>query len=90
MGLVAPWHVGSSRTRDQTRVPCIGKWILNYCATREVLPTAFDVTGLKLAWGTGAPQLVFRFLTKGISPCIVELVCSWGKASLGFPIPTPY
>ena len=23
MGLVAPWHVGSSWTRDQTHVPCI-------------------------------------------------------------------
>ena len=35
-GLVAPWHVGSSRTRDQTCVPCIGRWILNHCATRDV------------------------------------------------------
>ena len=35
MDLVALWHVGSSRTRDQTRVPCIGRWILNHCATRE-------------------------------------------------------
>ena len=37
-GLVAPQHVGSSRTRDRTRVPCIGRRILNHCATREVLP----------------------------------------------------
>ena len=29
-------HVGSSRTRDQTHVPCIGRQILNHCATREV------------------------------------------------------
>ena len=36
MGLVALWHEGSSRTRDRTRVPCIGRWILNHCATREV------------------------------------------------------
>ena len=36
-GLVAPWHVGSSRTRDQTNAPCIGRRILNHCATREVL-----------------------------------------------------
>ena len=35
-GLVALWHVGSSWTRDQTRVPCIGRRILNHCATREV------------------------------------------------------
>ena len=34
-GLVAPRHVGSSRTRAQTRVPCIGRRILNHCATRE-------------------------------------------------------
>ena len=38
MGLVAPRHVGSSRTRARTRVPCIGRWILNHCATREALP----------------------------------------------------
>ena len=33
--LVAPRHVGSSRARAQTHVPCIGRWILNHCATRE-------------------------------------------------------
>ena len=34
-GLVAPWHVGSSWNRDRTHVPCIGRWILNHCTTRE-------------------------------------------------------
>ena len=34
-GLVAPRHVGSSQTRVRTRVPCIGRRILNHCATRE-------------------------------------------------------
>ena len=34
-GLVTPRHVGSSRTRARTRVPCIGRRILNHCATRE-------------------------------------------------------
>ena len=34
-GLVAPQHVASSQTRAQTRVPCIGRRILNHCATRE-------------------------------------------------------
>ena len=35
--LVASQHVGgSSQTRDQTRVPCIDRWILNYWITREV------------------------------------------------------
>ena len=36
MGLVAPWHVGSSQTRAQTHVLSIGWRILNHCATREV------------------------------------------------------
>ena len=34
-GLVAPRHVGSSQTRDRTRVPCIGRQTLNHCTTRE-------------------------------------------------------
>ena len=34
--VVAPWHVGSSRTRAHTRVPYIGRRILNHCTTREV------------------------------------------------------
>ena len=28
-------HVGSSQTRARTPVPCIGRQILNHCATRE-------------------------------------------------------
>ena len=35
-GLVAPRHVGSAQTRARTRVPCIGRRILNHCTTREV------------------------------------------------------
>ena len=31
-------HVGSSRTGARTRVPCIGRQTLNYCATREAPP----------------------------------------------------
>ena len=44
MGLVALWHVRSSQTRDQTCVPCIGRWILNHSATREVLYSVFKIT----------------------------------------------
>ncbi|XP_049550689.1 putative tetratricopeptide repeat protein 41 isoform X4 [Orcinus orca] len=36
-GPAAPRNVGSSRTRAQTRVPCIGRRTLNHCATREAL-----------------------------------------------------
>ena len=35
-GLVAPHHVGSSRNRAQTHVPCIGRWVLNHCSMGEV------------------------------------------------------
>ena len=34
-GPAALRQVGSSRTRARTRVPCIGRQILNHCATRE-------------------------------------------------------
>ena len=34
-GPAALQHVGSSQTRARTRVPCIGRQILNHCATRE-------------------------------------------------------
>ena len=37
MDLVAPWHVGSSRTRDRTSIPCIARRILNSWTTREAL-----------------------------------------------------
>ena len=37
MGLVALRHVGSLWTRARTCVPCIGRWILSHCATREAL-----------------------------------------------------
>ena len=43
-GLVALRHVGSSQTRARTRVPCIGRQILNHCATREALQS-FSING---------------------------------------------
>ena len=36
IGLVALWHVGSSRTRDRTHVSCLGRQILIHSAIREV------------------------------------------------------
>ena len=49
MGLVAPRHVGYSRTRDRTCVPCIGRRILNHCATREVPPLFLLISFLLLS-----------------------------------------
>ena len=40
-GSVAPQHVGSSQTRAQTSVPCIGRQIPNHCTTREAPPCPF-------------------------------------------------
>ena len=34
--LIAPWQVGSSQSKDWTRVPCIDRWILMHCTTREI------------------------------------------------------
>ena len=34
-GFIALRHVGTSQTRARTRVPCIGRQILNHYATRE-------------------------------------------------------
>ena len=42
-GLAAPRHVGSSWTRARTCVPCIGRQILNHCATREVPRIVFNL-----------------------------------------------
>ena len=41
-GLVAPRHVGSSQTKDQACVPCIGRLILNHQTTRESLSLIFN------------------------------------------------
>ena len=45
-GPVAPWHVGSSQTRARTRVPCIGRQILNHCANREAPDVVFKMAGV--------------------------------------------
>ena len=49
-GLVAPRHVGSSRTRAQTCVPCLGRQILNHCATREALDTFLIKIFFSFSW----------------------------------------
>ena len=57
-GLVAPRHVGSSQTRAQTRVPCIGRQILNHCATREAQKVLFLKADCKYAGGNLKTELV--------------------------------
>ena len=54
MGPVALRHVGSSQTRARTRVPCIGRQILNHCATREAPLCVFVLFGPSTNWMTPA------------------------------------
>ena len=41
--LVAPRHVESSRTRNRTCVPCVGRQVLFHCASREVPPSSYGI-----------------------------------------------
>ena len=68
-GLVAPQHVGSSRTRARTRVPCISRRILNHCATREAPSTQFLKTN----------NPVFVELGRGVTRWFSEGTCKLGQ-----------
>ena len=60
MGLVALRHVGSSRTRARTHVPCIDRRILNHCATREA-PGLFLVQSGPRHPGSSKPSDQYHF-----------------------------
>ena len=62
MGLVVPRHVGSSRTRARTHVPCIGRWILNHCATREAPLVSYCC---KIFHSVHPPPLLVHFARGG-------------------------
>ena len=94
MGLVAPRHVGSSWTRARTRVPCIGRRILNHCATREI-PNLFLYLILFLTIHIEAFEFsgsvfsaVFKILVKEASrsenpsQCSVFCICNLSTAHL--------
>ena len=81
-GPVAPRHVGSSQTRARTRVPCIGRQILNHCTTREALVNfkyiqRVDVLLREL--NSRRHHCVFCYqLTKHLAvsaSCVLELSC---------------
>ena len=63
-GPAAPRHVGSSQTRARTRVPCIGRQILNHCATREAPRLCFCMwLLLHLSWHHLLIRLPFLYGT---------------------------
>ena len=80
-GLVAPWHVRSSRSRARTHVPCIGRWILNHCATREALSTLHNcllLTALSRPFGPGILE-AWATDTGVFSPGVSMLVSKCGS-----------
>ena len=79
-----PWHVGSSWTRARTHVPCIGKQILNHCATREA-PNLFSLIRLcqvkrQLTTNLFSVSMDLPALDKS-SKCNHILCGLWGLAS---------
>ena len=87
-GLAALRHVGSSQTRARTRVPCIGRWILNHCATREVPKNNF----LRLRCITDRRKVVtytvYLFLALNSDPTVTQDNLGPDLAS-GCPCPPP-
>ena len=74
-GLVAPQHVGSSRIRDRTHVPCIVRWILNHCTTREALWGSFFVFFKLIA--------TYLFIYLFIFSCVGSSFCARAFSSCG-------
>ena len=76
-GLVAPKHVESSQTGNRTQVSCIGRWILNHCATREVQRALYCLRylhrflGLGLSWKSKILHCVFQLISE-----IYLLICT--------------
>ena len=69
--------MGSSQTRARTRVPCIGRRILNHCATREFPESALLPSQAWLAEANCCPVLGW-----GGSPrCGLHLGFVWGGPS---------
>ena len=61
LGLSCLQLVESSQTRDRTRVPCIGRWILYHWTTREVLWVLLTVHAHR-----GIPHLTGDFALPGL------------------------
>ena len=71
-GLVTPQHVGSSQTGARTRVPCIGKQILNHCATREALFFFFNKFIYLFIFGCVGVRAFFSCSERGLLFVVVR------------------
>ena len=66
-GLVAPWHVWPSQTRDWTHVFHIGRWILHHWATMEAQKSFLSRTAILISGsplGTSCFKSFFFFFCK--------------------------
>ena len=78
---VSPRHVGSSQTRARTRVPCIGRRILNHCTTREALWVCFYwLMGFIDWWAIPWAWVMFSWFTA----CLVIL--DWISDTVNFTL----
>ena len=66
-GPAAPRHAGSSQTRGRTRIPCIGRQILNHCATREALRDIFLLFCCSPFLSSAPRQIILQFLGCGFT-----------------------
>ena len=83
MDLVALWHVGSSQTRDGTRVSCIGRQILYHWATRE----APNFTVLRVAVQFSQQRLLKRLFSVVCSCFLCHRLDVWVYLWIFFPVP---
>ena len=76
MGLAAPRHVGSSRTRDRTHVSCTVWKIANYQTTRKAQGHLFlkDTLGLCKEHGFGSLYIYeFKILALPFPSCVTSI-----------------
>ena len=80
MDLAAPWHVGSSWTRDWICASCIGRQILSHWDTREVpwplTTTKNYLAALGLSCGTQDLQFLLSGAAVTVSSGSRTLLCS--------------
>ena len=72
-GLVAPWHVASSQTRDQTHVPSTGRHILKQWTIWEAAQSQFLMFSQKQMIGLESKTSDSKFHTISITLCIYTM-----------------
>ena len=82
-GPAALRHVGFSQTRARTCVPCIGRQILNHCATREAPIRSYSLTDILKNQLTNYQLLSHQISGSQILACIRTTCRACEKRLLG-------